>query len=108
MVDLRFESRHRLTQAMLVARATRTAWADNGRVFFDTLSDPANIENLADAFQLASCFVRDWAGTAVAVAAFLNCLNGFLRLNVLCAQGRREVYAGAQNMWVSSGVRAAN
>ena len=93
---------------MLVARATRTAWADNGRVFLGALSDPANIENLADAFQLAGCFVRDRAGTAIAIAALLNCLDSLLRFNILRAQGRREIYAGAQNMWVSSGVRAAN
>ena len=108
LIDLRFEFRHGLTQAMLVARATRTARADNGRVFFGTLSDPANIENLADAFQLASCFVRDRPGPAIAITALLNCLYSFRWLNILCAQGWREVYARTQNMWIAGRVLAAN
>ena len=42
----------------------------NGRVFFGALSDPANIENLADTLQLVGCFVRDRAGTAMLLQLF--------------------------------------
>src|SRR5690606_10105591 len=70
-------------EAVAVPRACGTAGADDAGVLCSAVRDPADIEDLADAFELAARIGRYGAGAATAVAALFDAGDDFVGIKAL-------------------------
>ena len=107
LIDLRFEFWRSFAQAMIVPGTIRAALANYRRVFRSTFTNPADIQNLADTLELPACLGRNWCRTPALVAARLDNVDCFARINVLRFERRRKINTSAKDVWVSSCVLAA-
>src|SRR5690606_6942279 len=85
-----------------------TAGADDAGVLCSAVRDPADIEDLADAFELAARIGRYGAGAATAVAALFDAGDDFVGIKALRSQCGCEIDAAAQDVGVAGGILAAD
>jgi hypothetical protein len=97
-----------LAETVLFPRTTRTTGANDRGILSGSLGYPANVQYRANAVELAASARWDGARATTDIATGFYLVNGFQRVNILCAQCRREVYARTQDMRVACSILAAN
>ena len=95
------------TETVFIAWTGCASRADDTGFFSGAIFNPANVEDLADAFDFLTCLSRNAGYATAAVTAGFDLFDDIIRVEALRLQRGRQVDASAHDMHVSGRVPLA-